>query len=67
MEPSASLGLMRQPLMAAVWPATPATASPQMEARAVVALMVGRFRLSVPPRMGDRQAVRDAEVMKLTL
>ncbi len=39
----------------------------QMEARAALALLVGRFRLSVAPRMGDREAVREAEVMKLTL
>lgn len=38
-----------------------------MEARGVLALLAGRFRLSVAPRMGDRQAVREAEVMKLTL
>ena len=40
---------------------------PQMEARAALALLAGRFRLSVAPRMGDREAVRAAEVMKLTL
>ena len=39
----------------------------QMEARAALALLAGRFRLSVAPRMGDREAVRAAEVMKLTL
>ncbi|PRW59761.1 cytochrome P450 [Chlorella sorokiniana] len=38
-----------------------------MEARGALALLAGRFRLSVAPRMGDRQAVREAEVMKLTL
>lgn len=29
--------------------------------------MLGRFELSVAPRMGNREAVRGAEVMKLTL
>ncbi|PSC71095.1 cytochrome P450 [Micractinium conductrix] len=38
-----------------------------MEARAVLATMLGRFELSVAPRMGNREAVRGAEVMKLTL
>ena len=45
----------------------PTLLSAQMEARAALALLAGRFRLSVAPRMGDREAVRAAEVMKLTL
>jgi len=33
----------------------------------VLALMVGRFELSVAPSMGSREDVRADEVMKLTL
>ena len=39
----------------------------QMEVRGALALLVGRFRLTLAPRMGDRAAVRAAEVMRLTM
>lgn len=39
----------------------------QMEARGALALLVGRFRLALAPRMADRAAVRAAEVMRLTM
>ncbi|KAL4429336.1 hypothetical protein ABPG77_005110 [Micractinium sp. CCAP 211/92] len=38
-----------------------------MEARTALATILGRFRVSVAPRMGSREDVRAGEVMKLTL
>ncbi|KAL4458668.1 hypothetical protein ABPG75_013533 [Micractinium tetrahymenae] len=38
-----------------------------MEARAVLATLLGRFRVAVAPSMGSREDVRRQEVMKLTL
>lgn len=37
------------------------------EARAALAMLVGRFKLKVAPRMGGRDGVRAKEAMKLTL
>lgn len=42
-------------------------ACPPLHPAAALATILGRFRVSVAPRMGSREDVRAAEVMKLTL
>lgn len=48
-------------------PAQPASAPPPPPSTAALAAILGRFRVSVAPRMGSREDVRAAETMKLTL